>query len=87
MNGWGYQHMGGGAWALMIFMMIVFWVVVVIGIVAFMRRSGSSTLPLGPTGPTTASGTPEQILRARFARGEIDDSEFRIRMAALKDDT
>ena len=85
MNGWGYQHMGGGASALTIFLMIVFWAIVIIGVVAFIRRSGSSTPPPGPTVPTIASDPSEQIVRERFARGEIDDSEFRTRMAALKD--
>jgi putative membrane protein len=80
MNGWDYNNMGGGAWALMILLMIIFWVVVVTGIVAFIRRSNPTTSSTGPT-----AETPEQVLRARFARGEIDEAEFRVRMAALKE--
>lgn len=83
MNGWGYNQMGGAAWALMIFLMIVFWVVVVVGVVYFIRRSPSTPSRSASSGPS--SDTPEQILRARFARGEIDEAEFRTRMAALKD--
>ena len=30
------------------------------------------------------AGTPEQILARRFARGEIDDEEYRRRMDALR---
>jgi putative membrane protein len=52
----------------------------VTGIVAFIRRSNPTTSSTGPT-----AETPEQVLRARFARGEIDEAEFRVRMAALKE--
>lgn len=83
MNGWDYNHMGGGAWALMIILMIIFWVVVIVGIVAFIRRSPSNSP--AHSASSSSMDTPEQILRARFARGEIDDAEFRTRMAALKD--
>jgi putative membrane protein len=82
-NGWGYNHMSGGVWALMIFLMIIFWVVVVIGVVAFMRRSPSTPTTSASSSPS--SDMPEQVLRARFARGEIDDAELRTRMAALKE--
>jgi putative membrane protein len=82
-NGWGYNHMGGGAWTLMIFLMIMFWIVVVVGVVAFIRRSPSAPTTSAPSSPT--SDKPGQILRARFARGEIDEDEFRTRMAALRE--
>lgn len=36
------------------------------------------------TPPTTMPQTPEQILAARFARGEIGESEFRDRLAVLQ---
>lgn len=83
MNGWGYNNMGGGAWTLMILFMIVFWVVVVVGIVAYVRRFRPAPLTSASSSPSTE--TPELILRARFARGEVDDTEFRARMLALKD--
>jgi putative membrane protein len=83
MNGWGYNQMGGGAWAIMIFLTIVFWVVVVVGVVYFVRRSPSTRST--PVSSSPSPDTPEQILRARFARGEIEEAEFRTRMAALKD--
>ena len=82
-NGWGYNHMSGGVWALMIFLMIIFWVVVVIGVVAFIRRSPSTPTTSASSSPS--SDMPEQVLRARFASGEIDDAELRTRMAALKE--
>ena len=82
-NGWGYNHMGGGAWALMIFLMIIFWVAVVVGVVAFIRRSPST--PTTSASSCPSSDRPEQILRARFARGEIDDAELRTRLTVLKE--
>jgi putative membrane protein len=82
-NGWGYHHMSGGVWALMIFLMIIFWVVVVVGVVAFIRRSPSTLTTSASSSPS--SDMPEQVLRARFARGEIDDAELRSRVAALNE--
>lgn len=41
----------------------------------------------GPSGPGAWAGSglaPEQILADRFARGEIDEKEYRQRMAALR---
>ena len=35
------------------------------------------------TGPRTATGSAEAILADRFARGEIDDDEYRRRLGAL----
>ncbi len=83
MNGWGYNQMGGAAWAFTLFLMLVFWVVVVVGVVYFIRRSPSTSSSSVSSSPS--SDTPEQILRARFARGEIEEAEFRTRMAALRD--
>jgi uncharacterized membrane protein len=34
---------------------------------------------------TTPTATPEQVLAARFARGEIDETEYRARLAVLRD--
>ena len=80
MNGWGYNGMGAGTWTVMIFVMLVFWALVAFGIVAFFRRSSST-----PSSNDSTPDTPETLLRARFARGEIEEAEFRTRMAALKE--
>ncbi|MCC3316722.1 hypothetical protein A5780_30445 [Nocardia sp. 852002-20019_SCH5090214] len=68
MSGWGYS--------LMIIGMVIFWALIVAGIVALVRYSGSSSSaisnpPLQPHGPT-----PQQILAERYARGEIDEEEY-----------
>jgi putative membrane protein len=71
-----------GGWALGLGS-ILFWTVVAMAIVAivrvFTRDLGYPGGPglYGPPGPVT----PEQILAARFARGEIDQDEFYERVA------
>lgn len=71
-NGWGY--------ALMTIVMIAFCALVIIAIVALVRYLGRGT---GHT-TTPRSSTPEQVLGERFARGEIDEEEYRRRLNALR---
>lgn len=72
---WGYAGMAIG--------MILFWLLVAGGIAALVifvvgdRRDR----PQGPPHPAD----PAQILAARFARGEITESEYRERLAVLHD--
>jgi putative membrane protein len=72
MSGWGYL--------LMILNMIFFWALVVAGLVALFRYLGRSA------GRTTGPGrqTPEQVLAERFARGEIDEDDYRQRLETLR---
>ncbi len=74
---------------------VLFWVVVAIAIVALIRYLTRHDRPWGgpafrpgpppPFPPGPAAMTPEHILAERFARGEIDEQEFRSRMAALRE--
>ena len=59
---------------------------VVVGVVALVRRSSSSrTAPVAPVAlAPTASGSAEEVLAQRFARGEIDEAEFRARRDTLR---
>ncbi|MEV7326011.1 SHOCT domain-containing protein [Streptomyces sp. NPDC093970] len=66
--------------------MILFWAVLVaVGVQLFraMSRSAGSGAPATapPTGPT-----PERVLAERFARGEIDEDEYRRRLSVLRAD-
>lgn len=77
MGWWGYASMGIG--------MLLFWTLIIVGIVALIRfssRAANANNPV-PALPTTQSPTPQQVLADRFARGEIDEAEYRQRMAVL----
>nr|WP_280478666.1 SHOCT domain-containing protein [Nocardia asiatica] len=72
MTGWGYGLMAIG--------MVIFWVLVIAGIVTLVRYTAAPSLgrPTVPHGPT-----PQQVLADRYARGEIDDEEYTRRLKTL----
>lgn len=72
MNGWGY--------ALMTISMIVFWALVIAGGVAFLRYVSRPPQRVDAEPFRTTSA---QILAERFARGEIDEAEYRQRLQTL----
>ena len=77
----GYGHMGWGA-GYGIFgglMMLVFWGVIIALIVIAVRWLSGDGQGRGKS--TEAM----DILKSRFARGELDEEEFRKRKAALED--
>ena len=53
-------------------MMVVFWGLVIFGIVALVRYLGSGNVPAGSAG----AGTPLEILRRRYAAGELTKEQF-----------
>jgi putative membrane protein len=83
-----HDHAGAGFGWLMLLLMLVLTIAVVVAVVAFVR--GAST---PATGVPVAHGDvhadraadARAILRERFARGDIDEQEFRARMRALDD--
>ncbi len=65
--------MGWGGWLAMGFALVIFWGLVITGIVLLVRSLGHRhDVTAGPTGPTAAL----RILDDRFARGEIDAEEY-----------
>jgi uncharacterized membrane protein len=52
----------------------------VIAVVALLRWTAT---PATHTGAVTRAADPRAILQDRFARGEIDEQDFRTRMRAL----
>lgn len=76
---WG-NGMGGWGIVLMTVSNLLFWALVIAGIVLLVRH-------LGRGGPVDASrghrSTPQQVPADRFARGEIDEDEYTRRLQVL----
>jgi len=70
---------GAGGWLILFPMMIIFWGAVVWAIIAAVRHNSASNKPdsHGQSGAL-------QILDDRFARGEIDEQEYRSRRDAIQ---
>ena len=79
---WWGQGMGGWGYFLMSVTMVLFWGLVILGIVALARYLARSAQQTGAAG--AARPTAEQVLAERFARGEIDEQEYQSRLAALR---
>jgi putative membrane protein len=79
MYGWDGSW-GIGGWIVMGLMMLLFWGGVVGVMVLVLRGSGSGGR--GVYGPPHDDA--ERILNERFARGEIDETEFNARRTALR---
>jgi putative membrane protein len=77
----GRMHDQGGAGWFMVLLMLVVAVAVVVAIVALFRGTKVTPTPHAVTG--TRAADPRAILQDRFARGEIDEQDYRARMRAL----
>ena len=66
--GWGMGWFGG-------IFMLAFWVLIIIGMVFLIKWLVQSTRG-GPPHPRTESSRAIEILKERYARGEIDKQEF-----------
>ena len=67
---WGTGDWNWAAWLAMTVSMVAFWGLIASAIISLARR------------PTHHGPTAEQILDERFARGDIDDDEYRRRRGA-----
>jgi putative membrane protein len=73
--------MWGGGWFMGPLMMII-WMAIIVGLVVLVLRW------IGGPGDSIGSGSTSsarKILEERFARGEIDEDEFRKRKQALEE--
>ena len=66
----GYGVMGGFGFGG--FFMILWWILIIVGIVALVRWTGTP----GPSGGGSGSGHALDILKERYARGEIGEEEY-----------
>lgn len=77
---WCEHNLTAWGWVGMILTMIAFWGLVVAGVILLLRTTGvGDRRTAGPQ-----DGGPKQLLAERFARREIDDVEYRERLAALR---
>ncbi len=82
-GGWGMMGPGmmggfGGGWFMPIFM-VIFWGLVIWGIVALVR----GVSPSSGTGSSGSLDSPLEILKRRYARGDISREEFEARKKDL----
>ncbi|GJF10439.1 hypothetical protein NGTWS0302_07820 [Mycolicibacterium cyprinidarum] len=76
MSWWGYAGMGIG--------MLLFWAMIIVGIIALVGRVwGTANAHKAGNAPVPQVLSPEQVLAARFAHGEIDEAEYQQRLAVL----
>jgi putative membrane protein len=72
------DHMSGWGWAFMTVGSILVWAVLIFAVVIVIRHfTGSRPISFGNR-PSA-----EDVLAQRFGRGEIDEAEYRQRLAAL----
>lgn len=77
MMGWYYDGMGGGGWLVMLLVMVAFWGLVVWGVVVLFRDTPSRDA-------RSEHRDSLGVLDERFARGEIDETEYRARAEVLR---
>jgi putative membrane protein len=78
---WGYG-LGWGSWLIMGLSMLLFWALIILGIIALVRFLVGPRDRRHSTGSVQSSA--EQVLAERFARGEIDEEEYRQRREVLR---
>ena len=85
MTFWYDHNMGWWGWAGMGVGMVLFRALLIAGIVALVvyATGGRQDRQIPPEPTSTTS--PEQLLAARFARREINETEYRDRLAVLRD--
>jgi len=79
---WGYDGFGFGGGGMGIGMLL-FWGVIIFGIVMLLRGFGG-TSGSAASEPRARNKTPLDILGERYARGEIDQSEFKQKRSDLQ---
>jgi putative membrane protein len=75
--GWGHHLLWGGL------VMVLFWLLVIAAIVLLVRAFTDRRQPPARPGPSAADA--ERILAERYARGEIDEQEYRARLTVLRE--
>ena len=74
MNGWGWFAMSSG--------MVLLWALLITVAVLLFRTQNRAPEPPH----TPAAAAPERLLAERFARGEMDEEQYRRSLAVLRGD-
>ena len=82
---WNHGAWGAGDWVAMSFMMIVFWGVLAALVVWLVRSSRNGRDSTAGLGVRSVAPRADEVLAARFARGDIDADEFGRRRVLLHD--
>lgn len=78
---WHGHGVSAWGWFVMTVGMVLFWALIIaVAVLLFRALSRPQDGVRTPAGPPTA----QQLLAERFARGEIDDEEYRRRLAVLR---
>ncbi len=77
-----YWGNGMGVWGMVLMTVstLLFWGLLIAGVVALVRYTGRGT---PQAGSASDAATPQRILAERFARGEIDEEEYTRRLQVL----
>lgn len=75
---WWHGDWNGWAWLAMSASMLLFWGLLIWGVMSVVRNTSNGSRP------TPRESDPDQILRERFARGEIDEEEYERRRDLLR---
>jgi putative membrane protein len=81
-DGWMW-HDGWGGWVLMSAATVALWAVVITVVVLEVRYLASDRGRSAGPRPGPPANRAEDVLAARYARGDIDDEEYRRRLALL----
>ena len=86
MTMWCGEAMGAWEYALTAIGTILFFALVIVGIAALVRYLGRGAPPPRDSRevPPIDRPGPEGLLAGRFARGEIDEDDYRSRLATLR---
>ena len=76
MSGWGYTGIVIG--------MVLFWALIIVGIITLIRFNTGTIRAVTQPQPYSDHESPEQLLAGRFARGEVDETEYRHRLEVLR---
>lgn len=83
---WHHGYWGWGSWIVTAMVMTLFFALVITAIVAAVRYLGGPGHQHRPAAHGPQPGRrPDEILAERFARGDIDDEEYRRRVALLRE--